>query len=503
MRTSCGRWNIGLALAAVLLLACPGLPGCVTVGPDYAAPRVDMPRAWSAQAPAAASAADRETLARWWTRFEDPVLTGLVGRAMAGNLDLKAAVARVRQARAQRRVAGAGLLPGFTAGASGSASKYRADDLRWLDRESYSLGLDVAWEADVFGGVRREAEAARADQQAAEEDLRDVLVGLAAETATSYVLLRTYQTRLATAGANLKLQEETLELTRIKFQTGLAGALDLEQATYNLEATRSQIPDLEKGLQETMTSLAVLTGAWPGEQRAELGAAAPIPRAGEPAALGVPADLLRRRPDIRAAERRLAARTARVGAAESDLYPKLSLSGSLGWEALTLGGLISPAALVAVLGSGLTWTVFNLESVRGNIEVQDALQEEALIAYEAALRTAVGEVENALTGVVKEGRKQRALAEAVASARAAAALALQGYENGISDFQNVLTTQQSLTTYEDKLAQSRGQSALNLIVLYKALGGGWSPEGLPTAPSEAGDQGELAADAGKAASYSR
>ena len=473
LKTLCACLALTLALAV--------LPGCMKVGPDYTDPNVQMPANWRAADKDTAKADQARELADWWKAFGDPLLDRLLEKALAGNLDLKKAVSAVRQARAKRRMATGDLYPAATAKASSSASKSRKDDLSWYDKESHRLGLDLSWELDLFGRIRREVEAAAAESQAAEEDMHSVRVSLVAETASAYISLRTYQKRLTMARENLRLQEETLKLTSIKFQTGMAGALDVEQASYSLESTRSQIPDLETGLKEMKNSLAVLLGSWPGDLDRELESTAPIPAGSSQVVLGVPADLLRRRPDIRAAERRLAAQTAKVGVAEGDLYPKLTVSGSLAYESLGLTGLISPAAMVAALGGAVSWQIFNQESIRGNIQVQTELQKQALLTYESTLRTAVREVENALTRVLKENEKQKTLTRAVASARAAAALALQGYESGISDFQSVLETQQSLTSLEDRLSQSRGLSAQNIITLYKALGGGWSPKGLPLA----------------------
>lgn len=474
-----------LALALTVALSAALLPGCLKVGPDYARPKIDMPAGWRAEAPAdkaqpPAGKKAAEDLTGWWKRFNDPVLDQLIARALAHNLDLKEAKARVRQVRAQRRVTRSDLWPGLSASGSGTLSQSRDNDLNWKETRSFGLGMDVSWEADLFGGNKRGAEAAQADLEAAEEEARGVRVSLIAETATAYIQLRTYQRRLAMARENLRLQQQTMDLTSIQFRTGLSEGLDLEKATYGLETTRSKIPDLETGLIEVRNRLAVLLGSWPGELDAKLAAEAPIPLAGGPVAVGVPADLLRRRPDIRQAERKLAAQTARIGAAEAEMYPKIGLSASGGWQAATLSGLITPAAMVAALGGGLSWSIFNWESVRGNIEVQTALQEQALLQYEAALRGAVEEVENAITGVVKEENKRQYLDKAVTSAQAAAKLSLQGYETGISDFQSVLETQQSLTSLQDSQAQSQGQEALNLVVLYKTLGGGWRAEGLPS-----------------------
>ena len=304
----------------------------------------------------------------------------------------------------------------------------------------------------------------------------DVLVSLTAETATAYVQLRTYQERLALVRENIRLQEEAADLARIKYQTGLAGSLDLDQATYSLESTKSQIPAMESGIREAKNRLAVLLGGWPGDLDKELSTVSPIPETDAKSAIGVPADLLRRRPDIRSAERRLAAATARVGAAKADLYPKLTLSGSLGWEAMALSGLISPANFAAMAAAGLSYTVFNAGSLRTAVKIKDVQQEQALITYESSLRTAVEEVENALTALATEAQKAENLEKAAKSAQSAAGLAYQNYQSGLSDFQSVLETQKSLTSFQDNLAQSHGQSALNLIVIYKALGGGWTED---------------------------
>ena len=474
----CGKHRktrLTAALAGVLILIGFILPGCVATGPDYVRPEVKMPGHYSPPAEQGAlTETDEEALAAWWNRLGDPVLTGLVERSLTGNLGLKEAAARIREVRARKKAARAGLLPALTGSGNGSTTQRENASGKLTETRSFSAGFDVSWEIDLFGGTRRGMEAAEADFQAAREDYRDVMVSLTAETASAYVQLRTYQKRLELARKILALMAETAELTGIKYDQGLAGALDVEQATYNLESTRSQIPELEANIQEMKNRLSVLLGGWPGDLAGELSAVSPIPATGLETAVGVPADLIRRRPDIRGAEQRLVAQTARVGEAKADLYPKLTLSGSLGWEALALGGLISPANMVAAVGAGISWSIFKQGSVRAQIEIEDALQEQALIEYETVLRTAVEEVENALVGLVKESRKQESLAKAVKAAREASDLALREYKNGLSDFQKVLETQQSLASFEDQMAASRGQAALNLITMYKAVGGGWS-----------------------------
>lgn len=472
--------NIEKYISAVLAAVLPAVviyTGCASVGPDYVRPEIRMPEKWSSKTGAdKLPEVDQDSLAAWWVLFKDPVMTSLIERAVKNNLDVKAAAARVKQVRLQRRIAAADLYPGVSATGSGSVAGSEDQRGEWNEQETYKTGLDVSWEIDLFGGTRREMEAAMADYQEAEEDLRDVLVSLTAETATAYVQLRIYQKRLENTKENIRLQTEAAELARVKYKTGLAGALDAEQATYNVESTKAQLPAIEKNIAEMKNRLAVLTGGWPGDLNNELSTSSPIPVGDLKFAIGVPADLLRRRPDIRGAERKLAAETARTGAAEAELYPKLTLNGSLGWNAAALSGLISPANLVTVLGAGITWRIFNAGSVRATIEIQSAKQEQALIDYEATLHTAVEEVENALTSIIMEARKQASLKKAFEAAENAAALALQEYQAGLSDFQNVLETQQSLTSFQDKLTESRGQSTLSMIVMYKALGGGWSSE---------------------------
>ena len=316
-------------------------------------------------------------------------------------------------------------------------------------------------------------EAAEADLEASQEDLRDVLVSLLAEVALNYVEVRTYQARLAVAEENLEAQDETYQLTQWRYQAGLSDELAVQQARYNLESTRSQIPTLRTGLEEAMNRIAVLLGEQPGKVHEELKKPVPIPVAPLKVAVGVPADVLRRRPDVRRAERELAAQTARIGVATADLYPKLSLSGSIGLEALSLNDLFSSATKTVSGGSQITWPIFNGGAIRQNIEVQSALQEQALIAYEAAVLSALEEVENALVAYAEEQGRRDALREAEEAAQKAVELAQQKYQAGLTDFNNVLEAQRSLLTFQDQLAQSEGTVTSNLVRLYKALGGGW------------------------------
>lgn len=456
-------------VTAILLLT-----GCA-VGPEYRKPDLDMPAAYLSRAAVAKDPTtdNFEALAKWWTYLDDPILVRLIDAAVVNNFDIKKAESRLKEARYRRRISGAGLVPSISV--SGSASR-RYNGKNEHTQNSFEVGLDSAWELDIFGGTRRNIEASQAEYEAAREDLRSVLVSLAAEVALNYVQLRTFQKRLVWAQNNLQLQQETLDLTQLKFKTGLGHGLDVDRAAYNLASTRAQIPGLQSGMDEIRNRLAVLLGGWPGEFNDLLSAAAPIPKSELEIGIGIPADLLRRRPDIRRAERVLAAQTARIGVAEADAYPRFNLQGSLGYESLVLNGLISPANFAAGILSGISWPIFQGGAIRNNIKVQTELQEQALLDYENAICQAVEEVENALYALAKEHERITHLEVAAKSAAEAADVALQQYEAGLSDFENVLETQRSLTSFQDQLAQSRGTAALDLISLYKALGGGWTPK---------------------------
>ena len=451
--------------------------GCAAVGPDYREPEIAMNPQWNSSLKNGlqATSADPQELALWWSTLQDPILTNFVLRAVATNLDVKQAEARLRQARALRDSARAGLFPAITG--SGSFNKGRSSEEtgNGTETDTYSAGLDAAWELDLVDEVQRSVEAARGDLQAGEEDRNDVLVSLVAEVGLSYVEVRTYQARIAVAEKNLTSQAETFKLTQLRSDAGLSTDLAVQQARYNLESTRSLLPTLRTGLAASKNRLAVLLGAQPGAIHSELKETKAIPTTPAELAVGVPADVLRRRPDIRRSERELAAQTARVGVASAALYPKLTLSGSLSVDALSFGNLFSAGSRAFALGPALSLPLFNAGELRSKIEIQSALQEQAFIAYEASILTAVEEVENALTAYAEEQNRHLALAESTDAARKAAVLAEKQYNAGLVDFTSVLDAQRSQLSFEDELAASEGTVTSNLIRLYKALGGGWTP----------------------------
>lgn len=475
MRPAGKKINVRLAGILALFLSIT-FTGCIKVGPDYVRPDVPVYKEWNNRLKNGPDAreADAQDMASWWTTLSDQKLSALMERAAKGNLDVKQARARIREARARRGVARAGMLPSIDAAGKATRSRMSEESGGGITANLYSVGLDASWELDIFGGVRRSVEAAEADLQASEEDWRNILVSLFAEVALNYVDMRTGQVRLAVAEANLKTQEETHRLTVWRCEAGLGDELAVQQALYNLENTRSRIPALRIALEEAMNRIAVLLGEQPGGIHEELKNREPIPVAPPDVAVGVPADVMWRRPDVRKAERELAAQTARVGVATADLYPKFKLNGSIGLESLSTGSLFSAAARYFSFGPSISLPIFAGGSIRQNIEVQSALQEQYLIAYEAAVLNALKEVENALAAYAEEQKKRQSLIDAAEAARQAADLSRKKYQAGLADFNSVLDAERSLLTFEDGLAQSEGTVVSNLIRLYKTLGGGWT-----------------------------
>lgn len=460
-----------LAAFSVLILV-----GCAAVGPDYTRVEPDAPEKWHTQLQGGLNMGvlDPETLARWWRSLNDSKLSSLEERAVKGNLDLKIAQARIREARALRGISKADFFP--TLDASASATNYRSSksSSSFEENKLYSAGFDAGWELDVFGGVRRSVEAAQADLEATQEDLYDVLVSLLAEVALNYVEVRTFQTALTVTESNITSQEKTYELNCSRYQAGIINELAVQQSLYSLEQARSLIPALQTGLEAAKNRLAVLLGEKPGAVHHELAERKPIPVPPITVAVGVPAEAMRRRPDIRRAERNLAAQTARVGVATADLYPKFHLIGSIGLESVSTGNLLTPDSRTWSITPGISWNIFRGGAIRQNIKVQSARQEQALIQYESAVLNAQEEVENVLVAYEKQQRRRESLAAATSAAQKAVQLAQDQYKVGLVDFSNVLDAQRSLLSFQDQLAQSNGAVTSNLIRLYKALGGGWT-----------------------------
>ena len=454
-------------IAAVICM----LAGCRAVGPDYEAAEWRDPR-FDDLSDHEGTQISLEEVASWWHVFDDPVLANLVESALANNLTLAASLAQVREARARLGVSRAGLLPNVDA--SGAMSRYQNSDNAGLpgDGNTYRAGFDARWELDVFGRTRRSIEAAQADFEASCATFENVWVVVAAETANAYVEYQELQKRLEVAESNLELQSNTLEILSSRAKAGIGDDLAVEQARYNLERTRATIPGILNGMDQALNALAVLTGTMPGELRVEMGNPEKVLSAPIRTVKGIPAVALRKRPDVRAAERRLAARCASIGVAEADLYPTFALGGSIGLESLDSGTFFEGGSHYYSLGPSVSWPIFHGGSIRANIEIQKALHEQAFINYEATVLDSVKELRNMLSAYVHEYDRLDALQKAAQAARDAVDIAQDKYRQGLSDFNSVLDAQRSLLTYEELVVLSRGAIARDLIGIYKALGGG-------------------------------
>ncbi len=477
-----------LIVLASLGLASLGLAGCAAVGPDYTPPSTDVPADWSRLDATATPRVSDEApgdRSQWWLGLNDPLLAELVDEALQANPDLRSAQARLRESRARRDVAGSFRYPSVAAGGSASRSRSSEEVGSGDTRNFFSAGLDATWEVDVFGGVRRGVEAAEADLEASRADLEATRVSLAAEVALNYVEMRGLQALLGIARANLDTQSETLQLTEWRAQAGLVSRQDVEQALSSREQTRAQIPALESSRAAAEHRVDLLLGKPPGTLHARLADARDLPAVPARLAVGIPADTLRQRPDVWAAERSLAAQTARVGVAEAARYPAFSLAGSIGLEALTFSALGSGSAGASALLAGFTAPIFDAGRLRAEVEIQDARREQALVAYEQTVLVALQDVENALVDLVRNRERGEALASAVDAVRNAALLARQRYSSGLIDFQSVLDSERSVLLLEESLAANRTNEVLALIRLYKALGGGWSPGAASTSAKDA------------------
>jgi multidrug efflux system outer membrane protein len=471
-----------LAAGAALLLH-----GCAPVGPNYRPPETPMPDAWF-QAATDGIEEGQAPLQTWWAAFEDPVLDELIQRAQARNLDLKQAVAVVEEARAQLGVASGKKMPVVDVGAGVEGNELSDNGPLSVvappggfDAHSlFEVGIDASWEIDVFGGIRRSIESASAELGASVERYRDVLVTLLADVALNYVDARTLQQRISYAQGNIEDQKRVLQLVRDRYETGVGSALDVAQARYNLANTQAAVPTLETRLYSTLNRVAVLLGERPGAVHEKLGSPGPVPSPPPQVAVGIPAELLRQRPDVRQAERSLAAQTAQVGVATAALYPRFSLSGVFALQARDITDLPKGSSITWNLGFPIQFNVFNRERLHSNIKVQEARTDQLFYQYEQTVLQALEEVENSLVAYVKEQARREYLAEAVKANKRALELVTDQYDNGLTDFQNVLDTQRSLVAQEDQLAISEGQVMAHLISLYKALGGGWSAASAPT-----------------------
>ena len=460
----------------VLLVAVAFVGGCIRpVGPDYEPPELVTNDQWhqSLVVGMDSGEADYQT---WWETLDDPQLNSLIERAALQNLDLRVAAERINEARALLGIAAGERLPDVDA--VGSAGRQQLSDgvlgaPAGGPESATSVGVGATWEFDLWGRVARSVEAAEAGYEASIENYRDVEVVLFADIGSNYVELRKLQQQLRFANENVDAQRETLRIVEARYKAELAPMLDLRQAELNLASTESTRPRLEAAILQTINRLSVLLGQMPGSLRAELTPVGPIPGPPEALAVGIPADLTRRRPDIRRAERNLAAQTASIGIATSALYPNFFIDGNFGYA--TVGGkLISSENEAWTLGGFFSWNLFDGGRVRNAIDVEEARTGQLLAVYEQTVLRSLQDVEDSMIRFAEERNRAEALGRAEAAAVDAVRLVNELYKRGLTDFQNVLDTERALFVRQDQLAQSRGDVTLNLISIYRALGGGWS-----------------------------
>jgi outer membrane protein, multidrug efflux system len=473
-------------MTLAVLGACIALAGCA-VGPDYRAPKADVPAQWSSTQDALRTqAAGQPDLQRWWTRLNDPLLDALVTEAVNGNLDVATATARIREARAVVRQAGGALYPSLNASGAYTRSGAGSTALSSSTPSTasagtgpanlFQAGFDASWEIDIFGANRRALEAARDGYDAAQWDQRTTLLTLIGDVTTRYVEARGYQARLALARETASSQQETARLTRVRFVAGATSALDAANASGEAQSTLAAIPALEAAYAQTVHSLSVLTGREPGALLARMEQPQAVPTPALPVALGVPADVLLSRPDVRAAERRYAQYTARVGQATAARYPRVTLTGSLSTSGTQFGDLARRSSIGWSFGPSITIPVFDAGRLKAAVEIADAQREQYFIAYRSAVLTALTDVENASVGLSRETERVQTLQHSADAYGEAASMAHALYRAGSTGFLEVLTADRSLYSAQDTLIQSRVQVTTDYIALNKALGGGWDGE---------------------------
>jgi multidrug efflux system outer membrane protein len=486
------EWRVGLTRGLAILFGSLWLASCA-VGPDYHRPDVKVAEKFEGAAqpaPAQPSTANtqpavysqEEAVAQFWTQFNDPTLNALITDALQANHDLRIAYARFTEARAERRLSQFDLPPTVTASGTYSEQKYANDQGAALfggTLKLYEASFDAAWELDFFGQIRRNIEANRAEAQSAEANLRDAQVVVTAEVARTYFELRGQQSQLDVARRNAENQRATLNLTKARLDAGRGTELDTSRAQAQLSATLATIGPLEAAVARSIHRLSVLTGREPTALTTSLSSPQDLPPLPQVIAVGNPADLLRRRPDIQAAERGLAADTARIGVAVADLFPHVTFTGSVGYAASDAGSLGDKGTGTRLIAPGISWAAFDIGRVRARIAGARARADASLAQYEKTVLGALEETEDALVTHARARERLEHVADSARASAVAARLARARFDGGIVDFLEVLDSERTQLEAEDALAQSRTETATSLIAVYKALGGGWQQAPLP------------------------
>jgi NodT family efflux transporter outer membrane factor (OMF) lipoprotein len=474
-----GRCSL-LFLMVLFLVA-----GCIKVGPDFTKPEADLSPDWLETGDKRVNTSPAE-YKNWWQAFHDPTLDRLIDSAYRQNLNLRLAGVRVLEARAQLGIAIGEVYP-QTQQALGSVIKERLSERAptaggvgnfWQS----SLGLTASWEIDFWGKFRRAIESADASLLAAAADYDNALVALTADVGSTYVSSRTLENRLSIARRNEEIQKESLQIATARFEGGTTSQRDVEQAKTVLASTQATIPTLESQLRQSKNALCVLLGLPPQQLTELLGSSTAIPAPPPQVAVGIPADLLRRRPDIQSAAYRAAAQCATIGVAKANLYPALSLTGTFGFQAsdiatFNLGDTFQWRSRTGSFGPSVQWNILNYGQITNLVRVQDARFQELLIAYQNAVLRAQQEVEDALIGFLKSQERASYLVQSTAAAQRSVDLAILQYREGITDFTTVLTAERELLSQQDNLATTLGDISQNLVAVYRALGGGWQLRG--------------------------
>ena len=473
------NWQL-IWVAMVLIMS-----GCTMVGPDFVKPEASLRDDWTEiQSPGLR--AGQTDYSNWWHAFNDPVLDNLVEKAYQQNLSLQIAGIRIYEARAQLGIAVGHLYPQHQS-ASGELTTNKLStgtDTPYVDSHfnSLSLGFDAAWELDIWGKFRRSVQSGVANLEATVASYDNVLVSLTAEVARTYILIRTLEKRLVIAEENVRLQSQSLRIADVRFKEGAVSELDVSQAKMLLADTQALVPQLASGLRQAQNALAILLGVLPGELKEILNGPSEIPEAAEAVIVDIPNNLLRRRPDIRLTELRIAAQSPQIGIAKADLYPHFTLFGSIGWRSSdatsisgenSLGDIFSEKSLFWSAGPGISWDFLNYGRIRNRVRVEDARLQQLVVTYKNTVLNAQREVEDAMVAFTRAKEEERFLKESVTAAERSVTISSLQYKEGLVDYQRVLDSQRFLATQADRLTELSGQVGSSLVATYKALGGGW------------------------------
>lgn len=479
--------NYSINFIALLLVVASFFSGCAMVGPNYMQPSAKVATQWlEFEDPRLKTTSPVEPF--WWKQaFHDPVLDQLVDEALAGNLTLRSAALRVLQARQVLLITKGNLFP--QSQFFGAAAELIDPGANSRQLEAYNLNFNLAWEIDLWGKIRRQIESASASYDATLSDYDGVLVTLVSEVAQTYLLIRTTEERLTFAKKNVTYQEESVRISQAKFDAGDISALDVEQGQTLLYNTKSSVVLLEQSLQQLKIALAILLGRLPEDLTERLSNPGSIPVVSPVLAVGMPQDLIRRRPDIRTAERKLAAQSAQIGVAVGDLYPAFSLAGFIGPSASKASGqqfadLFDAENIAYSFGGFVHWNIFNYGRIKNNILLQDAAFQQLLEDYRRTVLQAQGEVERSIVAFFQSQLQLKALQQAADAAKRAADISTEQYMEGLVDFNTVISTLSALAIQQDALASIQGTVAANLVEVYRALGGGWEIR-------QSGDAGDI------------